>query len=414
VDPYYDRAQRVCQVLPASFEVTDWEDPRLRPRLPLAGDDVQTIIYKFAHRDPFVRDYPAEVCGAKNISVYEHATVLEVQTNPGANCVTRLRVAAAPGREFAVRAKLFVLAAGGIEIPRLLLLSNAEQSTGLGNQHDLVGRYFMEHPHFWSGMFAPTSPQVFEQAALYNDIHMVNGVPIVGKLALTERALRRQRLLNHNVQLVRRMVPGWNEPSTALNSLRALGSAVLGRTRLDNVSEHFGNVAGGMKEIVVGGARRIRERLVGLPERPVYRFANMMEQIPNSESRVKLGPHRDLFGQNLVQLDWKITPEEMRSAMRTQDLIGTSLERAGLGRFYVELEEDRLPENFEGGYHHMGTTRMHTDPKRGVVDADCRVHGTHNLFIAGPSVFPTGGYANPVLTLVALALRLADHIGMML
>jgi choline dehydrogenase-like flavoprotein len=58
----------------------------------------------------------------------------------------------------------------------------------------------------------------------------------------------------------------------------------------------------------------------------------------------------------------------------------------------------------------MGTTRMHADPRQGVVDVNCKVHGVDNLYIAGSSVFPTGGYANPTLTLVALALRLADRL----
>ena len=90
--------------------------------------------------------------------------------------------------------------------------------------------------------------------------------------------------------------------------------------------------------------------------------------------------------------------------------MAAALERSGFGRFYKELLDDTPPATTHGGYHHMGTTRMHSDPKQGVVDPNCQVHDVANLYIAGPSVFPTGGYANPILTIVALSVRLADHI----
>jgi choline dehydrogenase-like flavoprotein len=411
LDPYYERAESVCGVSPKTYDVSAWEDARERPRLALPdGGDVQTIVYKFVARDRFVRELPAQVADGPNVTVYEHATVLEVETNEAADSVTGLRVSTTEGNQFSVQAKFFVLAAGGIEIPRLLLLSNRTQATGLANQHDLVGRFFMEHPHFWSGLFVPKAPDLFRRASLYNDVNTVNGVPVLGKLALTERALKRERLLNQNVQLIFRVVPSWNDPSHPLNALRAIGSGLIRRRRIENLSQEVGKVVGGIKEVAVDGTRRVLDRLGSMPDVPVYVFANMMEQAPNPESRVTLGPDRDLFGQNRAQLNWKITADDVRSAVRTHDVIGGALERAGLGRFYRELEGDQPPPRLEGGYHHMGTTRMHHDPTRGVVNADCRVHGIQNLFIAGPSVFPTGGYANPVLTLVALALRLADHL----
>jgi choline dehydrogenase-like flavoprotein len=101
---------------------------------------------------------------------------------------------------------------------------------------------------------------------------------------------------------------------------------------------------------------------------------------------------------------------DIQSVIRSQEILKEAIHRAGLGRLYVQFKEDSPPQMVTGGWHQMGTTRMHTDPKKGVVDANCRVHGTSNLFISGPSVFPTGGYANPALTTVALAVRLADRV----
>ncbi len=412
LDPYYDRAQAVCQVCPSSFKVADWSLPD-QPTLPLKGDVVDTILYKFARRDPLARDYPREVAAAGNITTYLHANVLEIATDANARQVTHLRVATLEGKQFSVRARFFVVAVGGIETPRLLLLSNKVCPKGLGNAHDLVGRFFMEHPHFWSGIFVPNHPGFFRATAFYNSIQTVNGVAVIGKLALTNAVLRREKLLNQNIQFI------WSEivdPSKyplvtapAVRSLRVLLSAMRHRKPISDAAEHWAEVFKGLDEIAASAWRKIRGRF-GLPRVPAIIFANMMEQIPNPESRVLLGPDRDLFGQPRVQLDWRITKQDIRSAIRTHEIVGETFQRAGLGRFFQQLREETPPTNTEGGYHHMGTTRMHVEPDQGVVDPDCRVHGIGNLFIAGPSVFPTVGYANPVLTIVALAVRLSDHL----
>jgi choline dehydrogenase-like flavoprotein len=386
----------------------------------LSGTDVESILYKFCVRDVFTREYPEQVTRAENITTYLHATTLEIETNSAGDVVQCLRAATLEGKRFSVRARLFVLATGGIETPRLMLLSNRAQSAGVGNQNDLVGRFFMEHPHFWSGVFVPSNPGLLESLAFYTEIHSVRGVPILGKLALSEAALRREQLLNQNIELLPWMpsragdpMSFWGHPHPLPRgeaAFNALWSGLRQRKKIENMGTHLRNVAADLPAVMAGAGRRVRNRFKGVRRPPMLVFANMMEQVPNPESRVKLGADRDLFGQPRVQLDWRITAQDIRSARRTQEIIGGALERAGLGAFSQKLRDDTPPTNTEGGYHHMGTTRMHLDPKQGVVNPDCRVHGTGNLFIAGPSVFPTVGYANPVLTLVALTLRLADHL----
>ena len=136
----------------------------------------------------------------------------------------------------------------------------------------------------------------------------------------------------------------------------------------------------------------------------------MTEQVPNPKSRVSLDDKCDSLGLRRAKLNWQLSDIDIISTVRVQKIIDEELRRAGLGRLYVQMNGASPPPGLHGGYHHMGTTRMHVDPKRGVVDENCRVHGLSNLFVLGPSVFPTGGYANPVLTLVALSVRLADHI----
>jgi choline dehydrogenase-like flavoprotein len=136
----------------------------------------------------------------------------------------------------------------------------------------------------------------------------------------------------------------------------------------------------------------------------------MTEQIPNRESRVLLGSERDSLGQHRVQLDWRLTSQDIDSIRRSQIILAEEMRRHGVGELIVELKDDSIPPRIHGGWHHMGTTRMDDDPKKGVVDRDSRVHGISNLFVAGASVFPTSGYANPVLTLIAMTLRLAQHM----
>ncbi len=137
-----------------------------------------------------------------------------------------------------------------------------------------------------------------------------------------------------------------------------------------------------------------------------------IEQVPNPDSRVSLANERDAMGMRRVQLDWRLTDLDKHSVVRTLELLGAELGRTGLGRLRIDVDDDSntWPEDLAGGWHHMGTTRMSDDPSRGVVDRDCRVHGVDNLYVAGSSVFTTAGTGTPTMTLVALSLRLTDHL----
>jgi choline dehydrogenase-like flavoprotein len=147
--------------------------------------------------------------------------------------------------------------------------------------------------------------------------------------------------------------------------------------------------------------------------RPI-RLYTRMEQCPNPDSRVKLIGEKDALGLNRIALDWRLTEFDKRSLRHSQELIGAEFGRLGVGRFklddWVLADDGSWPEDLHGGHHHMGTCRMSDEPTRGVVDRDCRVHGFDNLYVAGSAVYPTTGYVNPTLTVVALALRLADHL----
>jgi choline dehydrogenase-like flavoprotein len=147
----------------------------------------------------------------------------------------------------------------------------------------------------------------------------------------------------------------------------------------------------------------------------VYRMFTRQEQAPNPESRIVLSAENDELGMPRANLRWKFTPIDKRSMRVYYELLGREMGRAGLGRVQImdwllDGDDTAWPNHLSGGWHHMGTARMHEDPRQGVVDANCRVHGIANLFVAGGAVYPTGGAVNPTLTVVAMALRLSDHL----
>jgi choline dehydrogenase-like flavoprotein len=278
----------------------------------------------------------------------------------------------------------------------------------------------MEHLHFWPGIFIPSDAGLVKAAGLYNSIHSVNNVPIIGKLAPSERVLREEKLLNCCVQLIPRVMlaqqvsPLRNprEDSRGMASLKAVRSAIQGGGIPDNISKHVGNVAKDIDGIMGALYRKTRRQFMKISKKRIhaFRFAFMAEQAPDPGSRLTLSDERDGLGVKRLRLNWRIGEADILSTVRVQKVIAGELQRAGLGMFYPAMNDGTPPPDLHGGYHHMGTTRMHNDPKQGVVDEHCKVHGISNLFIAGPSVFPTGGYANPVLTLVALSVKLSDHV----
>jgi choline dehydrogenase-like flavoprotein len=167
------------------------------------------------------------------------------------------------------------------------------------------------------------------------------------------------------------------------------------------------NVVTGLGDL--GAAARARRRQSD-PANAVLAMRIQAEQAPNPDSRVTLGTRRDRFGLPVARVDWRFTAWDRASIWASQKAVDTALRAAGLGRVEFMLGDEHPSALLEGNFHHLGATRMHADPAMGVVDPDCRVHGVSNLYVAGSSVFPTYGCSNPTLTVVALALRLADHL----
>jgi choline dehydrogenase-like flavoprotein len=193
-----------------------------------------------------------------------------------------------------------------------------------------------------------------------------------------------------------------------MRSLRRL-RAQIGRGEMpDEMMAHVGNVLSDLVDLAELAYGSVRYGQVPI-ERIEVRVA--MIPVPNPDSRVLLSDETDALGLRRVKLDWRLTELDKRSVARALEIMGAEIGRTGVGRFKMLIGDDPgWPEDLEGANHHVGTTRMHDDARQGVVDRNCKAHGIDNLYIAGSSVFPTAGIGTPTLMIVALALRLADHL----
>jgi choline dehydrogenase-like flavoprotein len=407
LDPFYQRAHHLCQLGPYDYNPANWETEE-NPCLSMVGNRVATAIHQESPPTRFGQIYREEIEQAQNISTYLFANVVEIGTTAAADRVTRLSMATLQGNHFSVTARFFILATGAIENARLLLVSNKVQNTGLGNQHDLVGRFFMDHLSIPGGLLLP-SLDLGSCAGLYITRGKFNGVGGVGYLMLTPETLRREKLLSVRAfvrsaspQELARGTTGWSISAQAL-----LGAA---RTRnLDiDFAGHLANVIRNTDEVAIYVYRKFFRRPRGI----FFSLYYQLEHAPNPDSRVTLVPERDQLGMPRVQLTWRFGDLERRTLQRANEIIGQEFGRAGFGRVSAVHDDPNTgwPAGLRGSWHQIGTTRMHPDPKQGVVDEQCQVHGVANLFIAGSSVFPTSGYMNPTLTIVALSIRLADHV----
>ncbi len=416
--PYYRQAQAFFGLTDRPYTAEAWTSPTCRPLLSERSEVLRTALFQFGEPSQFYRVYGPALLADSKITVCLHAHVLELLTNETGEAVVGVRVARPDRSELTVRARCVVLAAGGLENARLLLLSNRACPNGLGNAYDRVGRFFMEHLHFLSGLFVPAERALISRLGFYR-LHVQDDTWIMGKLALQEEVIRREGLCNYCVALWptdRLELPRRNNPLLwgGFEALRVLREAIRHRTWPEDLPRQLLRLARDLPRLVPWATTRLlalERKGTNEAHRPVaFVLHHMAEQVPNPESRVRLSRRRDAFGQPRLELHWQISRQDVDSLLRAQQLIAQELNRQGWGTVHVETLRRIPPEGITGGFHHMGTTRMHASPREGVVDPNGRVHGVKNLYVAGSSVFPTAGFANPTLTIVALTLRLADHL----
>lgn len=348
---------------------------------------------------------------ARHIRLVLHANVTAIRLDDAGGTVESVAASTLDHRRLSVRARAFVLAAGGLENARLLLASRDRHACGIGNGFDLVGRCFMDHPR-----------AVFGKVRLRPGVRLplLAGLPtregqVQWGIGLSLEVQRREGLLNHHVTMEPEYSPyvrdAYKTSAEVMKILLRRGHAGsrwqlrLPQGGLDEMI-HLLTPREIMPHFLYLWSRRVRAALPRSATSLTRVLVYFCEQPPRPESRVMLSAERDVLGVNRLALDWRICDHVTRSVFRLQELLREEMERRDIGRVIPGAGEPR----FTDASHHMGTTRMSDDPKRGVVDPHGRVHGVANLYIAGSSVFPSAGHANPTLTVVALALRLARHL----
>ncbi len=337
----------------------------------------------------------------EHLRVVTHATVTQIVTDENGSRVIRLRVSTPERIVHTIESRTFVLCAGGIENARLLLASNQVAPSGIGNRKGLVGRFFMDHPRTVIGRFDASAAN-----AIRNEFFLLrhsSGVRLQRGLTLAPEIQQREALLNCAAWVTQHF-----HESDVWHALRRE------RRRRPRNPLPLGAVALRHADQILQGAWNRFVRRSPLPRR--YQQIEMdvlVEQTPDPNSRIRLSETRDFLGIPLSQIDWKIGALERETVLRLAHGIDTAMTHLGLPRMQmVDWVRRRDPGAaiFRDVAHPIGATRMAATEEYGVVNADGRVFGVGNLYVAGSSVFPTSGHANPTLMIVALAVRLAGHL----
>nr|WP_246733800.1 GMC oxidoreductase [Rhizobium sp. 57MFTsu3.2] len=379
----------------------------------------------FAHR------YGPELARSGNVTVMLNCTVTSLTLDPSSRRVAKVDVAVAADQRFVICPAMVVLACGGIENARLLLASNDVIPTGIGNEHDNVGRYYMSHltgMHTWAKLKDDGESLIF-------NFERHGETYVRRRFWVTPEAQEREKIGN---SIATFLTPFTDDASqaNALSSAIFLAKFGIGlarqgslghiRNHWTQLTEHAARVVRNGPQLLPQVTEAVKQRYFSKRRLPIllprkedlqnqFGLCYQTEHAPNPESRIVLHRERDALGVPRSEVRVAFSEIDIRTAVSTHALIRKQLNSTDTGD--LAYDEDTLKDevlnrlrNFDSAAHHIGTTRMALLPRDGVVDVDCRVHGTENLFVAGASVFATSGHANPTLMIIALASRLVDHL----
>lgn len=410
LQPYLDRAAAYLDLCPVAYDGA--LEARLPARLPpwpaeLRGA-IEPCVWQWsvdAH-NPSLPTLSARVFRERwpdNARVLLSATAAHIQVDANGR-LAWLEIRSLNGRSARVSCKQLVLCAGGIESPRLLLASRNVHPDGLGNQHGMLGRCFMDHPRCALGHFELAAGARVRRAFMLQRVDMAGRPRYFARgLALCPELQHREQLLNCAGWLDARVAP--DDPWHALKRLARRSSAAPWSDGL-HIARQPHLLAGAL-------ARRFVARRPVMYKSDALTFLCDVEQAPDPDSRITLAEERDALGVPRARIDWRFGEREQRTVSRFGLLAQRAFAAMGMPALQLapSVQAGQLTSrDFVDVAHPAGATRMASDPRRGVVDAQGQVHGVPGVFVTGTAVFPTNGHANPTLTLVALALRLADHL----
>lgn len=405
LDAFYPRAEKVLHLNGARYDERVWQ--RFGLDVPaLSQTDLDYRFSQFSLHPDFNRTYRKTLEEARNVRVMLHANVTSISLNEHGSVAGHVEVQSLRGRRVQARASVFVLCAGGIDTPRLLLNSTSVMPRGVGNDRDLVGRFFQEHPNAFVGTVHADTPRVLQERfrLLYGDQRRY-----FPKVVLTREAQRRERTLGSVANLTFE-----TDPKSGLNAAESLYRALRRRKLPDEPLRVLGRIALGLPQVLFWGARFAVHRKAPAPLPQAIRLHVHLEQAPNPDSRITLSNVPDATGMPKARIDWRLSDLDYHTLRVMTRAVQKGFGKTHLGEVHPEpWIDDEVAIRcvpISESYHHMGTTRMAAHAAEGVVDEACRVFGISNLYVCSSAVFPTSGYSNPTLTIIALAMRLADHL----
>ncbi len=408
LQPFYAQAHEVLQLGPYDYDPTAWEQSSGTARLPLTDERITTLLFR---QSPvrFGSSYAAALAKSPDVHVYLHASAARLRFSVAARSITSVEVATPNGHRFEIRPRLAILAAGGIENARLLLLSAPGSPRGPANAHGQVGRCFTEHGYVDSAIYVPAVYSTSLRFYLQNPVRIDGRIRVArGVLAVPGSRQLRDGLLNCAMYFrpAYETHPAFDNPR--VQALLQVWDMLKGRAVPDRIWTRLSYAARSPYALARAAWSKLRDGPDGAPQ---WRMRALFECAADPDNRVELSSARDAMGRPMARLCWRMRASDLQSVVRSHMILDEALRAARAGHLRLRSERwDEWLAAAQPGMHHAGTTRMHDDPSQGVVDRNCRVHGVDNLFISGSSVFPTAGFANPTLTVIALSLRLAAHL----
>ena len=396
LDPYLDEAKDILDVPREDTLDPAPCDERWMPKFP----EYRETRFWMSKPTRFGEKYADEISRHANIDCYLNANVTDIHLSDDHQRTLYYEVKNYSMKRFEVHAGRFILATGGLENARILLNANKQMVTGIGNQNDLVGRFFTDHPHQHLGEYILEDDIARE---CENDTVYWKGPPDAA--ALQGHFFKPTvgfEMSNHKLNFALSIAPGSTRPNHHDSGFKSkLRAAICSSELLRESAEWVKD--GSVTCFDVDGYIRIQS-----------------EQEPNPESRLTVTDQKDAFGLPRLNMHWQFTDLDRETIRDAAYRVAERFATSGVGRVRLErwLRRERISlpgtndhtPSIVAGPHHMCTTRMSDSPKTGVVDRNCKVFGIDNLYIAGSSVFSTGGFSNPTFSIVQLSLRLAEHL----
>ncbi len=351
-----------------------------------------------------------KIAQSENVVVITDATVMQILADKAGPVVYGAMVAAPNKKTARLFASQVVLACGGIENARLLLDSQGSNKKGLGNDHDQVGRYLTDHTYTILGTYQGSSGAAVRRRLGTRWINQQGQRKIASfGLGLCADLQKREELLNAAIHIVE-----FGEKQSAVSSIASAARTLKARGSYLQAAKELYDGMSRPSSLLSGILDRFIRKMPQLHTPDFTLVGCVVEQELNPDSRITLSDKTNWLGQRLPVLDWRFSNREYLTARRTAELFFADLERLNLPRpvpaDWIEAGEEAWSDSLTDLAHPMCTTRMSRDPAEGVVDQNCQVHGVAGLFVAGSSVFATPGHMNPTHNIVALSLRLADHL----